>query len=248
MCLLIAKPAGKIIPRANLEDAFYNNDDGAGFGIVEKDENDVDELNIHKGFFEFEDFWKEWEPHQEKQAIIHFRIATHRAVDGVNCHPFRINDDLIIAHNGSISGLPSDPNCSDTNVFTEKIIKPLINKNPDFWTIPEFQWIVETAIGSSNKLVMMDVKGRFVIFNEKEGNTKDGVWYSNYSANYRKGGTFYNTKVTPPPKKEVIDVESTVETDKKEEPSQPEQLNLDEKFSTESLEEVDKFLEEANAS
>jgi len=38
---------------------------------------------------------------------------------------------------------------------------------------------MEGAIGKNNKVVILDYKGDFVIFNEQEGVWENGVWFSN---------------------------------------------------------------------
>src|ERR1041385_1436947 len=103
MCLGIMKQKGTIIPKKILEKGFQSNDEGIGFAVIEK-ENGKNELNNYRGLFEFDEFWKEWEPRQHLQALIHFRDASswNKVIDGKNCHPFPVTDDnnLVLIHNG----------------------------------------------------------------------------------------------------------------------------------------------------
>ncbi len=55
--------------------------------------------------------------------------------------------------------------------------------------LPAFQWMIENSIGDKNKLVMMDVKGNFRIFNESQGVKAYDCWFSN--------NTFISLKQNP---------------------------------------------------
>lgn len=188
MCIAIYKPAGEIIEEKTFRQCFGNNDDGAGFAVVEPDENGVLELNIHKGIFSIERFLKEFEPYKDKQALIHFRIATHKTVNGINCHPWRVNDNLVFIHNGTIANINKNEAISDTGNFANEILAPLAKAAPDFWKSPQFKWFIENSIGSNNKLVLMDLKGDVAIFNEKAGEWDGKVWYSNTSYRLKRQG------------------------------------------------------------
>lgn len=175
MCIAIYKDVNKVIPKQYLEQSFKSNPDGAGFMYVDKKK-----LNLKKGFFTFEDFWKAYEPHADKQAVIHFRIKTHGAVNETNCHPFHINKDMGFVHNGIISGFGKQE-FSDTYEFNEEILKPLISKWGNLAIFePAIKHLVEQRIGYS-KLIFLDHLGNADIFNENKGVWDAGVWYSNSS-------------------------------------------------------------------
>jgi hypothetical protein len=261
MCLLISKPQGKRIDKKLLFKAMKNNDDGAGFAVIEE-ENGKPELNLYKGIFDFKKFWKEFEPRQDLPAIIHFRNATQTLISGKTCHPFRVTntaDDyqLVFAHNGHILRLPDSDKTSDTNVFNEKILQPLAKVNPNFWQLPSFKWMIENAIGSGNKLVMMDNKGDVCIFNEDAGHWTDGVWFSNYSYNHSyswssldtewemmQGGEIPDNEASDEPKSKTIDIAAEISTVEK-----PAVAADDfEEWEVDELEEMDKRIEDANRS
>lgn len=175
MCIAIYKDVNKIIPLEYLEQSFKSNPDGAGFMYVENKK-----LHLKKGFFSFADFWKEYEPHQEKQAVLHFRIKTHGAVNETNCHPFHINKSMGFVHNGIISGF-GKADFSDTYEFNEEVLKPLVNKWGNLAMFePAIKHLVEQRIGYS-KLIFLDKNGNADIFNEDKGVWDTGVWYSNSS-------------------------------------------------------------------
>tara|TARA_Y100000004_G_C8954040_1_gene429942 strand:- start:2054 stop:2947 length:894 start_codon:yes stop_codon:yes gene_type:complete len=190
MCLAIFKEANKKVYKQQMQNAFDNNDDGAGFAYPSKGK-----VIIEKGFFRFEDFWKALKPHMDKPMAIHFRWSTHGLVDETNCHPFRITDDLAMIHNGVISGIDiTDKDKSDTRTFVDDYVKPINKGNPMFIYSEYGKRTLKACIGSS-KLVFINKKGNRVIVNEKAGHWTDGVWYSNDS--YKQVKVRYSSFTTP---------------------------------------------------
>lgn len=161
-----------------MQQCFINNPDGAGFAVLEDDGN----LLIEKGFFTFDSFFESYKPHAKKQALIHFRIKTHGQLDEKNCHPFVLNDDISFIHNGVIHCVPNNKDKSDTIMFNEEVLQPLINMyGNDILYQKPFQKLLEETIGSS-KLAFLDKKTKeFVIINKNLGNEKQGIWFSNFS-------------------------------------------------------------------
>lgn len=178
MCIAIAKQADIAINRSILQQCFNSNPDGAGFCI---------EINgslvINKGYFTFDDFYTAFKPYENLKALIHFRIRTHGDKDETNCHPFYINDDLVFIHNGVINNVHAPANLSDTIVFNNNFLSPLVSKfGNSALTDPAVKPMIENFIGCS-KLAMF-VKGQedFVFFNEAMGNrSTEGIWFSNTS-------------------------------------------------------------------
>jgi glutamine amidotransferase len=185
MCLAIYKPYGKQIKKKYLESGFASNPHGAGFCYP----NDAgDEIVIQKGLMSFDAFWAAYEPHQDKACLIHFRWATHGARDGTMTHPFPImvNGKAIFAvvHNGIIPGLGAHKDKSDTAIFVDSILGPIMNlyclsKEDAQVETAAIRWLVEGAVGSSNKIVLIDVGGTGIIFNENSGSWHKHCWYSN---------------------------------------------------------------------
>jgi hypothetical protein len=214
MCIAIYKPEGKIIPYNTLKECYDANPDGAGFMYAE---NKV--LHIEKGFFSLKEFYQSYVKHQDKQAVLHFRIKTHGKIDKTNCHPFAINNSLGFVHNGVISGF-GDTDHSDTIGFNNKVLQPLVHKwgNLALFQDP-MKDLIESRIGYS-KLIFLDRHGNHNILNEQKGVWDDGVWYSNTSykpyvapvtswkdtfdyTNWRKPVATYKTKIKPPKLKTV---------------------------------------------
>ena len=174
MCVAIYKPEGKLISRRTLKKCFRANADGAGFAWLD----DSRQAIISKGFFSFSTFWKAYREHAKKEAIIHFRWATHGAENYENCHPFPIPDGAMI-HNGVISWcepLKTDPR-SDTRVFAEDLLTGFLTSGNDPHEA-KFKATLENVLGPSNKVCMF-YKGKPVILNEDYGQWIDGVWFSN---------------------------------------------------------------------
>ena len=176
MCIAIYKPEEKIISKATLQECYSSNPDGAGFMFA-----DNKQLNIEKGFFNFDSFYNAYKQHQDKKVVIHFRIKTHGEINKTNCHPFAVNSSLAFVHNGIISGLDGDKTLSDTIHFNEQILQPLVNKwgNLALFQDPMIN-LLETRIGYS-KLIFLDRHGNHKIMNEQKGEWDDGIWYSNNS-------------------------------------------------------------------
>lgn len=114
------------------------------------------------------------------EYAIHFRYATHGAIDTKNCHPFRVIDGLYLMHNGIMSKYGDmNKNQSDTRNFIDYYLRPLIEKNGvEIIYTQEFKEMVEKEIGS-NKIVLIDKDFNTVILNESFGSWIDDNWLSN---------------------------------------------------------------------
>lgn len=177
MCIIIYKPADKKIEKSVLEGCFEVHGDGAGFMF---NDPETQQLNVLKGFFTFKDFWNAYQSFEDFQCVIHFRWATHGVKDIANCHPFYVNENLAFAHNGVIHDVKEwDKNFSDTWHFNQAILKNLIREAPEIWKSKQLRFLVERFIGGGNKLVFLNNRGEYRIYNEQAGVWDDGCWYSN---------------------------------------------------------------------
>lgn len=191
MCLAIYKPANKIIKLSELENGFNSNRDGAGFAYISRGK-----IVIKKGYFKWDEFVKAYLPHEKKQMVIHFRLATHGAEDAFNCHPWPCADGkFAIIHNGILS-YPSSPTKSDTGHFVDEVLDPILSQTPDMFNNPGLSWLIEESISNSNKIVILREDGGYNILNEKQGLWHEGSWFSNtcfrgYGHSWaRKGGAW----------------------------------------------------------
>jgi glutamine amidotransferase len=180
MCLIAFKNSKNKLPKWALENGFHQNDEGAGFAVVQDKK-----IIVQKGFFEWKTFWKAFKPFAGKglPALVHFRLASSGSKDKKNCHPFFVNDNLVFAHNGRLNnweGSEKDKK-SDTRWFNEAILQPLFKRVPDAHLDRVFQCLLESEIGTGNKIVFLDSLGRHSILRENAGEWYKGVWYSNDS-------------------------------------------------------------------
>ena len=183
MCIAIVKPAGATITKETLGYCHDRNPDGCGFAYVNVDRNGKRKLRTRKDM-EFESFYRKLEKaiskNPESPFLIHFRIKTHGKIDLANCHPFMVDRNHVFIHNGTISGVGSDLEKSDTRLFNESVLRVL----PKNWNQNSgIKKLIEEFI-SYSKLAVLNLDGEVNIYNENKGEWVDGVWYSNSS--YKK--------------------------------------------------------------
>lgn len=177
MCLIVLKKPDKTLTRKKLKTCFQNNSDGAGFMWAAKNK-----LNVLKGFMGFRTFYRNLRQQErlfpESTFILHFRINACGGVSAENTHPFFVNPNLAVVHNGVISELGS-ATVNDTRVFADQILAKL----PDgFLDNPEIKNSIESvATKSFSKFVFLDNTGKYTIFNEKAGVWDNEMWFSNTS-------------------------------------------------------------------
>lgn len=179
MCIIVVKPPLVHLKKAILKTCYDNNPHGAGFAYPERDGSKV---VIEKGFFSFKSFWKAYRNIQYMQLpmLIHFRVATSGKIDKDNCHPWRIDNNHAMVHNGVLSNIgKNSESCSDTGIFVNDILIPLFESNQEFWKENGFKWLIESSIKKSNKIAIINNYGDYEIFNEQEGEWEHGAWFSN---------------------------------------------------------------------
>ena len=205
MCVAIVCKPGAIVPNDRLYAGWVANKDGAGFAYV-KDGRVV----IEKGFMTYNPFQKAYQSAAEKYSatspfLVHMRIRTSGRTDKKNTHPFKIRGGAVI-HNGimfypSSSGNNKDQShSSDTKIFASKLHNILLKED-----VKAAEDEILFAVGRTNKLCFLYDDGDYVILNEKAGNWKDDIWYSNYSCDVRtqytrtssQSSTSSNGSVTP---------------------------------------------------
>jgi hypothetical protein len=175
MCLIIVKPPKTNITKNTLKDAFILYPDGFGFmtAIGER-------LFIYKAINNFRQLYRQFrqieKEHPQNAFVFHFRQATAGLLNEANAHPFFVNENLGFCHNGIISITQPDLTQSDTVSFVENVLKKL---PPDFLKHPGCLWLLEVFCQETfNKLVFMTNSGETIIFGEKQGYWKNGLWFS----------------------------------------------------------------------
>ena len=177
MCLAINSTKGTTPKRDEMLIGFENNPDGIGY-CFSKD----GKLIIRKAFFDFESFYQSYlaDNIQGINKLIHFRIATSGKIDELNCHPFKITDEIAFIHNGIIPNYGSKTE-NDTLQFCNEILKPIFNEfGIEILKNQSFRKTLIKLIGHS-KLAFLDKNGNSYLINEKMGHRKNGIWFSNHT-------------------------------------------------------------------
>jgi len=121
MCLIIHKPKGETIEKWIIDSAKEYNPDGIGIMSGGKVCRSM-KIKTAKVYDKINSL---------DNAAIHFRMATHGTTDIKNCHPFKLNGDTFLMHNGIMSKYnpPKDSNDSDTATFVKEYCNPDIAIN-----------------------------------------------------------------------------------------------------------------------
>lgn len=183
MCIAIFQNAGNIIS----DDEFYNcwcaNPDGGGFAYI----TPTGEIKVQH-YMKYKKMYAAYRAAMEVHGdtspfLVHFRIATHGSVDLSNCHPFKVNDNQVLIHNGMIPVLyDKGERRSDTRIFAEDYMR----KMPDGWLDDPFMVdMVEDFITTGSKVAFLSTNTEHAgyILNQKLGHWTDGngIWWSNSS-------------------------------------------------------------------
>jgi len=185
MCLLVQQTTQSKFSDEFLADVFAKNQDGLGVMYA-----DGDKLHVFKclpaNAAEFIDFYRK---HADgKNCVWHARMQTHGDIDFDNCHPYRVTDDVWLAHNGILStGNDADKAKSDTWHFIQNFIRPALIGNPELLTDVNWQKFVGEVIGRSNKFALVRNDGAVVVINAAAGVNYENAWLSNtYAWSYYK--------------------------------------------------------------
>lgn len=134
---------------------------------------DKGRLMVLKGFMDFAAFCAAIElVPMGVPAAFHFRIGTNGAKDAVNTHPWQIDANSALVHNGIISWLAGNKDVSDSGELARVL-------HGIDWTDPMKAKLIEEGLGW-NKVVIMNGEGQHVILNASKGTWEDGCWYSNH--------------------------------------------------------------------
>jgi len=176
MCILIKHNANTVFTDELLLDFYSHNSDG--FGAVYAEDGKLVVIKTLGKPDEIKAIYQE--TLKGRECIIHYRMKTHGDIDMDNCHPYKVTDDLWMAHNGILSmGNPIDPKRSDTWHFIEYILKPAMLHNPNIILDPDYQRYIEKMFGATNKFAFLHSSGEVVVLNYDAGVEHQGAWLSN---------------------------------------------------------------------
>ena len=155
MCVIIYKKPSIDLNIETVRLASITNPDGVGVAI-----NDGDTWTIKKYMYPSKQQLKTLCNNlKDKEAILHFRIATSGGINIHNCQPFLFNSNkMVLFHNGIISSLNGiNKTKSDTKLLTMLLEHDKINIKDTLFSISE---------KTSNKFVLIDDKDIVTLFGE----------------------------------------------------------------------------------
>jgi predicted glutamine amidotransferase len=187
VCLIIAPGAdGKValLPEEVYPSVYAKNNDG--FGAMWTENGRVEHVKM-LGLSKDEEYAKMKElTEQHPDVIFHMRFKTHGKVIPSLCHPFRIlhksrhGKDLFFMHNGVLSAFGNNLTYgqSDTTNFKDKILVPLLTRNPDALDDPSVMEALN-KMTSGNRLIFLDSNGKVHRTSESTWNNRYGLTLSN---------------------------------------------------------------------
>lgn len=178
MCLLIFAPKGATPSKKRLRAAAKANPDGFGWAVrTKKGVYYHRTMDANEAIDSFHDFRAN---NMSGEALFHLRITTHGSTNIDNCHPFVVDENIVLGHNGMLPIKEQDGK-SDTRIFATEWLPEMgveMLDDPN-----EFAEIEKFAAGS--KLVVLSENKRlakpYYIVNERLGHWDKGVWWSNHS-------------------------------------------------------------------
>ena len=181
MCIIIVANKNKKIPNEHIELANELNHDG--FGISASVNN---KLFVYKSIsINADDIIKLYNSIRQiatGDIVLHFRIATRGNVTDSLCHPFYVNKDLVMFHNGveideDIAGHSrSNKNESDTKAFVNNILK---NFKKGFQKNENIMNMISKSVGDNNRLCFLDSNGVTTYSSSDLWVELNGILYSN---------------------------------------------------------------------
>jgi hypothetical protein len=177
MCLLVEQKTTTNFSDEFLADVYSKNSDGLGIMYAENG-NVIVRKVLPRSAADFINYYRE---HADgRDCIWHARMKTHGDIDLENCHPYKVTNQIWMAHNGILSsGNDNDPSKSDTWHFIRNVIEPALAYQPDLLESQQYRDFIGDLIGRTNKFGFMTNSGLSVIINRASGVTYNGAWLSN---------------------------------------------------------------------
>lgn len=204
MCVIIHRPAALEIPFNKLKVACQKNNDGFGISVFDRGKLEIRRVWEPKGN-DPELLAKMLEEAKDHEVFVHLRLRSVGNISIDNVHPFLFIDEdnrqYALMHNGTMQDYNRGKGRTDSEVFAQEIVKPLVNnwKNDNPLLDEDFKRLVRNfaGVGTYNKIVVMNNLGSSVIVNKDAGcEVIPGVWASNAhsfedyaSYSYGKGGS-----------------------------------------------------------
>ena len=180
MCIIIVANKNKKIPNEHIKLASELNCDGVGISASVNNK-----LFVYKSIsINSDDIIKLYNSIRQVATgdiVLHFRLATHGNVSDKLCHPFYVNKDLVMFHNGvirdSISGYNEhNKNESDTKALVNNVLK---NFKRGFQNNETIMNMISTSVGEYNRLCFLDSTGKTNYTSSNKWVEHNGILYSN---------------------------------------------------------------------
>lgn len=187
MCLIIAPGRDgqkALLPKSVFDFAYNRNNDG--FGAMWTEDGRVKHFKT-LGLTSTEVYDQMQEQSERHEDIIfHMRLKTHGKTIPALCHPFRIlnkgrhGHDLFFMHNGILGAFGNDLSYgqSDTTVFKDKILVPLLTRDPDALDDPATMKSIE-QLTMGSRLIFLRGDGKVWRTAESTWNNRYGLTLSN---------------------------------------------------------------------
>jgi len=189
MCLLIVSNSGKVLSKELFTRASVLHPHGMGMAYFN---TTTKQILIHKELSDVEKFYEEYKKAFEGHGatslfMVHFRKSSRGTVSLDNVHPFIGANGVVVAHNGTITGL-ADGDMSDTAIAVRDVlgVLPVGKKGEEFTDNAAYTTLIRSYIGQSRIACFMP-SGDVMIYNHDQGFEVDGIWYSNetYKEDYK---------------------------------------------------------------
>lgn len=176
--IAINKPKNIILKKTVLEYCFKEDCVG-GFSVSVNGK-----LKTYKGFVSFKTFWNKLSLYMPYEMIIYIGDKHTNNISD-NCEPFYINDTIACIYDCSYENkIKNDmPNeLSDSIVYHERILKPLINKYGFDIIFDDIMCnLYFNMLKIDSKILFITADGSVYFNNKDKGITQDGCWFSNKS-------------------------------------------------------------------
>lgn len=176
MCIAILNNS-ETLSIDTIKNSFENNRDGASFTYIE---NDTLKTYKEMQFQNVKTFYQNYAKIRENNTLpimLHFRIGTSGIRDKRNLHPFFVNQNLALVHNGIIDIPTINSEYSDTYHFA-KLCRQFKNHDK-FLNVNSIEFQSLQDMIGTNKIIYLSNKGKYSIMNENLGHWDNNNWYSN---------------------------------------------------------------------
>ena len=193
MCVIAMHGAKNRIDRKTWDQMWEENPHGGGIAYIIGGRIET-KHSLNRDSL-WSDYQKAMRDHPE-EMMTHFRIATHGSISLPNCHPFRVRNGVVIAHNGIVSQLVQETKDdeSDTRALVRIVLRNLPSRFPDN---PGMNELVADYLGY-DKLGMLNLftEERAIRYGTWTTDKATGIHFSNTW--WRMTGTAYRSAQTLP--------------------------------------------------